>query len=322
MRDKYIIDYEKGDLIKDYFIVVADGNIINDTRGSITIKDKTSEISCVCWEENLNKIGKTTFESFKAGNIVEITGNFDLYKDKPQIKIENIRLVDNTDIYDETDLYKTAPIESKKLYDEIMHIINTEIDDIQYREVCKSVYTIHKERLLKWPAAKSIHHAYEGGLLWHTYRMSQIALNIIPIYPKLNKSLLLAGILLHDIGKISEFSFNHIGIDYTLSGNTLGHILIGTMLVNNVVNEQGLPTEKKVLLEHMIASHHGLKDWGAIKEPCIMEAILLHEIDMIDSQLTKVEEKFEDKNIKNGDTTSIKIGDNYITFYKPTFYDE
>ena len=322
MRDKYIKDYEKDEEISEFFLVTESGSIKETKQGkpygSLRAKDKTRDFECKCWSENLSKIGENIIKSFNPGDVIKVKGIVDFYKDNPQIVFTQIRLATENDIYDNSDFYKVAPIESIIMYNKIMNIIDIEIEDEEYRKVCKKIYDDHKQRLLYWPAAKLNHHACEGGLLWHTYRMTQIALNLVKIYPHINKSLLLSGVILHDIGKISEFSYDNHIIDYTFSGNTLGHTLIGTMLVNNVANDQKLPKEKKFLLEHMIASHHGNLEWGAIKEPRIMEAILLHEIDMIDSQITKIEEQFEE--IENGNTIDIKIGKEYRSFYKPTNY--
>ena len=322
MRETYIKDFEKGDLVTEFFLV-TESSSIKETKtgkqfGVIKVCDKTRDIECKCWEETLTSIGKEFFESLEPGNIVKIKGTVDEYNDKLQIILEQLRLSNENDKFDESDLYKTAPMESNKIYNEIIHIINNEIDDIEYKNICMILYTKHKQKLLEWPAAKSLHHAYTGGLLWHTYKMSLLAIKIAELYKTINKSLLLAGVLLHDIGKISEFSFNNHAPDYSFEGNTLGHLVIGTMMVNNEAKEAKMSKEKKLLLEHMIASHHGNTEWGAIKEPFIMEALILHEIDMIDSRINMLDENF--KTIENGETITLKIGKDFKSYYKPTFY--
>jgi len=294
MRETYIKDFEKGDLVTEFFLV-TESSSIKETKtgkqfGTLKVCDKTKEIECKCWEEILNLIGKDLFESLEPGNIVKIKGTVDEYNDNLQIILEQLRLVNENDRFDESDLYRTAPMDTNKIYNEIINIINKEISDIEYKNICITLYTAHKEKLLIWPAAKSRHHAYKGGLLWHTYRMLQLALKITEIYNTVDKSLLLAGVILHDIGKISELSFNNNVPEYSFEGNMLGNLLIGTIMINNIAKKINMPKEKKNLLEHMIASHHGNLDWGAIQKPGFLEAYVLHYIDMIDSRIETIDD--------------------------------
>ena len=322
MRNKYINDFIENEEIQDFFLVkenrgIKQNNNGNKFYGSIRVGDKTNDIECKVWDiYNKKDINTEEYEKIVAGNIVKIKGKID---DRNQINVELIRLANSSDVYDDSDLYRVAPVDPNILYNRIIQIINKEITDIEYKTLCINLYTIHKEKLLYWPAAMKNHHAYKGGLLWHTYRMLQIALKLVEIYKSVNKSLLLSGIVLHDIGKISELSYNNSAIEYTLSGKMLGHLLIGTMMINNEIRKIKMDNEKKLLLEHMIASHHGIPEWDAIKKPCILEAYLLHMIDMIDSNVEKIENSLE--RINPGEFDKEKSFDD-IHYYKPTFFDD
>lgn len=324
MRNKYINDFIENEEIQDFFLVKENRGIKpnnnngNKFYGSIRIGDKTNDIECKIWDiYNKKDINTEEYEKIIAGDIIKLKGKID---DRNQINIELIRLANNSDVYDESDLYKVAPIDPNILYDNIIQIINEEITDIDYKNLCIKLYTTHKEKLLNWPAAMKKHHAYKGGLLWHTYRMLQIALKLVEVYKSVNKSLLLSGVALHDIGKISELSFNNNAIEYTLSGKMLSHLLIGTMMINNEIREmKEMNNEKKLLLEHMIAAHHGIPEWDTIKKPCILEAYLLHMIDMIDSNVEKIENSLKCTNL--GEFGKEKIV-NDTHYYKPTFFDD
>ena len=154
----------------------------------------------------------------------------------------------------------------------------------------QSIYRKNKEAVLKSSAAQSNHHAYRGGLLEHTYRMLMLALPVSAIYKSTDRDVLLAGTALHDIGKIVELETTDLGASsYTTVGRMLGHMVIGINMVEAEVAEaagRGEPytdTEAVLQVKHCIAAHHGKLEWGAASVPMIPEAMILHEIDMIDA---------------------------------------
>ena len=142
-------------------------------------------------------------------------------------------------------------------------------------------------------AAKSMHHNLMGGLLYHTYRMVKASYSVCDIYTTLNRELLVCGTALHDIGKIEELSTSELGAaNYTPDGRLFGHALIGIEMIDKMVAEADSAAGKETynredvrLLKHLIASHHGTLEWGAITLPAVPEAMVLHNIDMIDSRM-------------------------------------
>jgi 3'-5' exoribonuclease len=149
----------------------------------------------------------------------------------------------------------------------------------------------------KAPAAISMHHAYLGGLLEHTLNLLELALLIGPRYPEINTDLMLAGTFLHDIGKTQEMAWD-TALKYTDSGQLIGHLVIGTMLIEQKVEKtqrdlgQPFPARLLQVLEHMILSHHGEYEYGAAKLPMTTEAMALHHLDNLDAKIDMIKREF------------------------------
>lgn len=160
-------------------------------------------------------------------------------------------------------------------------------------DITKSILDDYKNDFYLYPAATKLHHAYIGGLAYHTLGMLRLADGIAPCYPYVSKDLLYAGIILHDIGKVIEFS----GIEnteYGMQGQLLGHLLIGCNMIELKARDLGYQgLEEVLMLSHMIASHHGVSQFGAIKKPATAEAALLWYIDTIDSKFRVLGEELE-----------------------------
>ena len=175
-------------------------------------------------------------------------------------------------------------------------------------------------------AAKSMHHNLMGGLLYHTYRMVKAAYSICDIYTTLNRELLVCGTALHDIGKIEELSTSELGAaNYTPDGRLFGHALIGIEMIDKMVAEADSAAGRETynredvrLLKHLIASHHGTLEWGAITLPAVPEAMVLHNIDMIDSRMYMYEEGLAStKPGSVSDYINGIAGDGRSTIYRP-----
>ncbi|MDU3181765.1 MAG: HD domain-containing protein [Lachnospiraceae bacterium] len=165
--------------------------------------------------------------------------------------------------------------------------------DLSLKGFMHGILDMHEDKLKYWAAAKEMHHALYGGLLYHMYRMGKAADAMCKIYQGVDSDMLAAGVYLHDIGKLYELDTNKLGTsEYTTEGYLLGHIAIGIEMVDTYAGKYGVSKEKALHLKHMIASHHGRKEWGAIVEPKTAEAQLLHQLDMIDSKMYVFEENY------------------------------
>ena len=186
----------------------------------IILKDKSGEIPAKLWN-----VLEEQKEMFKSGNVVHVDGEVDSFGSNPQIKIEHIektKLSDN----EMSELIETAPLDSKKMFEEIVLTIdNFRNNDVKL--ITKSLVDKYEYKFKTYPAAKSFHHAIKGGLLFHTYTMLENAKKLSATYTFLNTDLLFSGVILHDICKTEEMECNELGVveTYTKDGQLLGHII-------------------------------------------------------------------------------------------------
>lgn len=248
---------------------------------SAALTDRTGRIEAVCWDYP-GPIGAAD-----EGKIVKVRGSVSDYRGNTQLVIERIRLAEAGDEYDSSNLVPTAPIDAQASLDEIDALIASMADG-DYRAVCSALLSGHRRAFSRIPAAKSVHHDFISGLLMHTLNMLRTADFLAGLYADtVDRSLLLAGTLLHDFAKEREFAFSDLGLvtDYTPAGELLGHLVIGAQLVAEKARELGIPEDKSMLLQHMILSHHGEPEFGAAVRPKCAESELLSYIDLIDSRM-------------------------------------
>ena len=187
----------------------------------------------------------------------------------------------------------------------------SQITEPELKDMMAAILIDFRSKIMYWAAAKSMHHNLYGGLLYHMYRMGKNADMQCDLYPMLNRDLLICGVYLHDIGKLMELDTSIMGsAEYTLTGNLLGHLYLGMNLLEDYALRFKLPEELKLQLLHMIASHHGKQEYGAIVVPKTLEAEMLHFLDMIDSKMYAMEDALtnmgEDQNsilVKSINTT-------------------
>lgn len=221
------------------------------------------------------------------GKVAKIQGVMQEFKGAPQIKVERIRLASEHDVYDLADLVPVAPIDREAAYVRLQTLVES-FEDRDYAAVCREFLSRHGEAMKKMPAAKSVHHGFVGGLLMHTAYMLETAEFLANLYSGvIDRSLLLAGTLLHDIAKLEEFVVSDLGMvtEYSVKGQLLGHLVMGAQEAAEICRELGICEEKSVLLQHMLLSHHGQPEFGAAVVPMCAEAELLNYIDNIDAKM-------------------------------------
>ena len=193
-------------------------------------------------------------------------------------------------------LTPSAPIDADAVLARVWQLVESMEDD-DYRAIATMMLQRREQDFRSIPAAKSVHHGFVGGLLMHTANMLEQADFLSRLYGStINRSLLLAGTLLHDFGKMKEFSFSELGLvtEYSTEGQLLGHLVIGAEWVAAAARKLGIPEEKSLLLRHLILSHHGEPEFGAAVVPVCMESELLHLIDKIDSRVEIYRKAFEE----------------------------
>ncbi|NLM36392.1 MAG: HD domain-containing protein, partial [Clostridiales bacterium] len=203
-----------------------------------------------------------------------------------QLKIEKIRPTTEEDNLDVSEFVPTAPLPAQEMYNFIMsYVDNMKNDDI--RLLVTTMLEEYKDKLMYYPAAKKNHHAVRSGLLYHVSTMLRAAEKLCEVYTSLNKDLLYAGVILHDLAKMEEMASSQLGIvsDYTVEGTLLGHIIQGIKNVELVGQRLGIDKEVVMLLQHMILSHHYEPEYGSPVKPMIPEGEILHYLDIIDARL-------------------------------------
>ena len=188
--------------------------------------------------------------------------------------------------------YQSAPISLEDAQNEVNNYIN-KIDNKIIRDITKTLIEKHHEDFFIYPAAAKLHHAYVGGLAYHSIGMLHFADAFIENYSYLNKDYIYAGILLHDIGKVIELT-GVVNTEYSLKGQLLGHLVLGAMEIELRAKELGYADkEEALMLEHMLISHHGQPQFGSAKKPMTAEALVLWYIDTIDSKFRVLGEELE-----------------------------
>lgn len=224
------------------------------------------------------------------------------------------------------DFIISAPEEPEKMYQGLLFYLNDCREDTWgIVDLTKEILEENKEKLLFWGAAKAIHHNFYAGLLYHTFSMVQEAYVTQKANKILNKELLICGTILHDIGKLRELDTDEIGVsDYTTEGRLLGHIVLADEMILEKVflakqNGNPYPEEKVALLRHMILAHHGKAEWGSPVSPAIMEAFVLHQIDLMDSKLIQYKDAYNKLEAGEISERIFGLGSSVV---RPSFYNK
>ncbi len=267
------------------FFLVAACSVKMTKKGlpylDMVLCDPTGEITAVFWEYNPDIHG-----DFNVNTVVKVRGNVSQYNGNDQLRIERIRRTSEADGISIADFVPSSEIPGDVLYNNILDVVSS-FEDAELAALCRNILESEKEHLLFWPAAFKLHHAIRGGLLYHTLSVVRLCESICKIYPFIRRDLLLAGAILHDIGKVWEFSVGDAGIanDYSVKGNLLGHLYMGAIRIEEEAAKIGMAEEKSVLLQHMLISHHGDPEFGAAVRPMFIEAEVLSQLDCLDATI-------------------------------------
>jgi 3'-5' exoribonuclease len=288
----YIKDIKPGEKINELFLV-TEKNMAFSQRGApylnIRLKDKTGEVEAKIWENAIewDKV-------FKKGDVIQAQGGAVSFKNTIQITITGLRKVGDADI----SLAEYLPV-AKEGIDEMFADLMTFIEQIQtpyLRTLLHGFFHDEKITVLfkKAPAAKGFHHVYIGGLLEHTLSVIRLLEQVTHHYQGVNRDLLITGGILHDIGKIYEYSYDSI-FDYSDQGRLVGHIVIGIEMLDAKIASIGdFPEHVAMELRHLILSHHGTYEFGSPKRPKTLEALIVHHIDDLDAKVNAFQEFIED----------------------------
>ena len=292
MKQIFVKDLKKEMEVIDFFMVKSVAVKTGSTGKpylDVVLGDNTGEINGKKWD-----VG-TSDHLLKEKDIVKIIAVVTEFNSQLQLKIQRIRKAvpesNPDDIMDMGDFVKAAPEDPEEMYDYIFRSCDS-IKDEDYRKLCLRVLEDNREKLMYYPAASKNHHAELGGLLYHTKRMLMNGERVCQVYTNLNKDLVIAGVVLHDIQKIFEIDADTDGMTsgYSFEGQMLGHIVMGVKYIDKLADDTDLPYEKKIMMEHMVLSHHYEPEFGSPKKPLFPEAEVLHYLDILDARMYDMEE--------------------------------
>jgi len=230
-------------------------------------------------------------DAFEAGDFVRVEGRGSLYNGQIQLVLSTIRRVnpdqDRLQGFREDACVLSAPRPIDEMWEELQARLHGIKNDHLRVLVCR-VVTDLAGQLKTWPAAQTVHHAYRGGFLEHITKMAEVGAHLARAYGA-DEDLVLAGVVLHDIGKLQELAYEGGTGSYTREGNMVGHIALGLMFVRETINGiSGFPVELRAHLEHLIASHHGSREFGSPVEPKSVAAFILASVDELDAKINQV----------------------------------
>jgi len=251
----------------------------------MSLMDASGEIIAKFWDFRPGIHGP-----FAPNDLVKVRGTQSVYNGQDQFRVERIRHTDERDSVRMEDFVPSAPQPGEEMLAEVRAVVAGFTDE-PLKALVTAILNEREEKLLYWPAAFRLHHAVRCGLLWHTLSILRLAQAAASLYPQLNADLLFAGVILHDIEKLSEFEVPSTGLatGYTLKGNLVGHLAGGAAYLELKSREFELPQETLILLQHMLISHHGEPEFGAAMRPMFLEAEVLAELDLLDARINEVD---------------------------------
>ncbi|MGA3162391.1 MAG: HD domain-containing protein [Terracidiphilus sp.] len=301
MKDIYIADlanFDEGRSFDGYFLVLAKQQRTtkaNKPYLSLTLGDKTGQLEGRVWELGDPRIAK----DFERGDVVKARGSASRFEDRLQMKIDQIRVALPNEV-DKSDLLPSTACDVADLWRQLLGFVES-FTNPDLKRLLTAILSdpALAEAYREAPAARQLHHAWLGGLLEHVVSLCTLADRVAAHYHLLDRDLLMTGVILHDIGKLRELSWE-TGFDYTVEGVLLGHIQIGTALVERAIDSlPNFPPRLKTLVLHMILSHHGKLEFGSPKLPMIPEALALSFLDDLDAKMQAMQGEF-DKCLREG----------------------
>ena len=291
MKRKTVSEIKENESVESTFFVKSKSSGTGRTGKpylSLVLMDATGEVEARIWDDALE-----WDKAFREGDFIVIRAKVVSYQGRRQVNISELRRCSPEEVTPD-DFFPSSRKNLEELFRELQEVIRS-VRDPHLRELLELIFSdpdISRD-FQTAPAAKSIHHVFRGGLLEHTLSVAKMADRVVAHYQdlenqRINRDLLVAGALLHDIGKIREISPS-AGFPYTTEGRLIGHIVLGAAMVRESIRAiEGFPGELETLLLHMLISHHGLQEYGSPQPPMTLEAMVLYYLDDIDSKIESI----------------------------------
>lgn len=287
MSRRFVNQLQDGETLEEVYLLAERqlrANRNGDAYLLTQLRDRTGQISGLHWNVNEDAVSH-----LQAGGYVRIRGKVQLFQGNLQIILTRIDAVEAETVCLE-DFIQQSSADTQRQF-ERLHEILLSISDPDLRGLMQAFLDDQEitDGLRRAPAGVRLHHAYVGGLLEHILNLAETAQRLVDLYPRVDFNLLLAGIFLHDLGKVRELRYDTT-FEYTDEGQLIGHLVIGVEMLGEKLREieqstgRPFPRETALRLKHMIVSHHGSYEFGSPKLPMTPEAIALHHLDNLDAK--------------------------------------
>ena len=281
MKSRFVSQLKIGDSLEDEPFLLREVHVGSSKQGDpflrLSLADKTGQINSVYWN-----VPDQVASWVKPGQVALVDGKVGRYRDSPQIVVNSLVLHESPNM---EDFLATASRDFDEMLAELRTLVGSLNQPYQSLASALLLDADFLPRFAASPAAKRMHHAYAGGLLFHVLSMARIGDWMVGHYPRLDRDLLLTGVLLHDIGKVIEYDTT-AGIQITDDGHLVGHLVRGVIMVEAAAAElPDFPPPVLRQIVHLLVSHHGKVEWGSPVSPKTLEAVLLHQLDLLDSRV-------------------------------------
>jgi len=320
MNAQFIKDFQPEQEITSYFLVQSKeirAKKNGDPYLALLLADRTGQIEGKMWD-NVAQVMHT----FERDDFVHVRAWVQAYQNRLQLNIQEVRRADESEV-DLADFFPASERDPEEMFQELLQVIQS-IKNAPLRRLLEVVFQDEQiaRKFRKAPAAKRIHHAYLGGLLEHVLSLCRLSEAVAAHYPFIDRDLMLAGAILHDIGKIDELAYRR-SFGYTDEGQLLGHIVIGIRIVEDKLRMlPDFPPRLRTLVEHMIISHHGELEFGSPKVPAFAEALLLHFLDNLDAKMESIRQCVERETLVDGYWTAYHSALERQVLHKDRYLEE
>jgi 3'-5' exoribonuclease len=302
MKAPYAAELQPNEMVTAIFLVQSK-DVRQKKSGepflSLILADRTGDIDAKMWD-NVSQV----LETFGQHDFVKVKGVAQIFQNKLQFTIHSLTRLNDSDV-DLADYFPASLRDPAEMFAELRGVI-AGLSNPHLRQLLERIFDDASiaSKFQRAPAAKTIHHAWLGGLLEHVLSLCTLCRAVGPHYPSVDVDLLLTGAILHDLGKIDELTYDR-GFGYSDAGQLLGHILIGLRMVQDkLALIPDFPPALRMLVEHLIVSHHGELAFGSPKVPMTQEAMLLHHLDNLDSKMETMRGAVAKDKLQSGNWTS------------------